>query len=197
MDVYYKMIKEDPDYERRLRELEIFTKNYIKNINPENRSIVKIPVVVHIVYNLPVQNISNAVVQSQIDVLNLDYRRLNADTVNTPAPFKPLGGDPQIEFVLAKRDPLGNPSIGITRTQTPVVNFYLGDSIKHTSLGGHDVWDRDKYLNIWICNLYFTGGYASFPGGNAANDGVVIKYTIFGTIGAVVPGMTKAGNLYK
>ncbi len=58
-------------------------------------------VVVHIVYNLPGQSISNAVVQSQIDVLNLDYRRLNADTVNTPAPFKPLGGDPQIEFVLA------------------------------------------------------------------------------------------------
>ena len=60
-----------------------------------------------------------------------------------------------------------------------------------TVLGGHDIWDRDKYLNIWICNLYFTGGYATFPGGNAANDGVVIKYTIFGTIGAVVPGMTK------
>ncbi|MCX6162192.1 MAG: M43 family zinc metalloprotease [Ignavibacteriae bacterium] len=191
MDVYYKMIREDPDYERRLRELEIFTKNYIKNINPENRSIVKIPVVVHVVYNLPVQNISNAVVQSQIDILNLDYRRLDADTVNTPASFKPLGGDPQIEFVLAKRDPVGNPSIGITRTQTSVVTFYLGDSIFYTALGGHDIWDRDKYLNIWICNLSFPGGFSQFPGGDPATDGNVMKYTIFGTIGAVVPGYTK------
>ena len=122
-----KMIKEDPDFERRQRELEIFTKNYIKNIKPGDRSVVTIPVVVHIVYNTPLQNISNATVQSQIDVLNKDFRRLNADTVNTPAPFKPLGGDPQIEFVLAKRDPLGNPSIGITRTQTSVVSFIWPD----------------------------------------------------------------------
>ena len=185
MEVYNKMIKDDPDYESRLRELEIFTKNYVKNIIPGIRNVVTIPVVVHIVYNTPQQNISNAVVQSQIDVLNKDFRRLNADTINTPAPFKPLGGDPQIEFVLAKREPLGNPSIGITRTQTSVLIFY-GDAVKYTAQGGHDIWDRDKYLNIWVCNLYFTGGYSQYPGGNPASDGIVIKYTVCGTIGVVL-----------
>jgi PKD repeat protein len=192
MDVYYKMIKEDPDYERRLRELEAFTKNYIKNINPWDSSVVKIPVVVHVVYHTPEQNISNAVVQSQIDVLNKDFRRLNADTVNTPPPFKPLGGDTRIEFVLAKRDPLGNPSIGITRTQTFVVTFFYGDNyVMFTAQGGYDIWDRDKYCNIWVCNLSGADGYAQYPGGPPATDGIVISYKVFGTIGVVVPGYAK------
>lgn len=200
MDVYYKMIKEDPDYENRLRKLEIYTKNYaqhlsdIKDTEPGDKNVVKIPVVFHIIYNIPVQNISNSVVQSQIDVLNQDFRRLNADTVNTPPPFKPLGGDPLIEFVLAKRDPLGNPSIGITRTQTSVVTFY-GDAVKYTAQGGHDIWDRDKFLNIWVCNLYFTGGYSQYPGGNPASDGVVIKYTVCGTIGTVLNPYYNKGRM--
>jgi PKD repeat protein len=192
--VYNKMIKDNPDYERRLRELETFTQNYIKNVNPKNRSIVTIPVVFHIVYKTPQQNISNTVIQSQIDVLNKDFRRLNADTVNTPAPFKPLGGDPQIEFKLAKRDPLGNPSIGITRTLTPIDTFY-GDPVKYNAQGGHDIWDRDKYLNIWVCNLYFAGGYSQYPGGNPASDGVVINYTVCGSIGAVLNPYYNKGRM--
>jgi PKD repeat protein len=183
------MFKNNPEYEKKLRELETFTKNYIKNNKLDDRSVVTIPVVVHIVYNTPQQNVSNAVVQSQIDVLNIDFRRLNADTVNTPAPFKPLGGDPQIEFVLAKRDPIGNPSIGITRTQTYVVSFVYPDNannVKFTALGGYDIWDRDKYLNIWVCNLTGGGvrGYAHLPGGPPATDGIVILYTVFGNIGS-------------
>ena len=185
MEIYEKMIKEDPNFERNQRELEAFTKNSIKNINAGNKSVVTIPVVFHIVYKYPQQNISNAVVQSQIDVLNKDFRRRNADTVNTPVPFKSLGGDSQIEFVLAKRDPLGNPSIGITRTITSVDTFY-NDYVKYNLGGGHDIWDRDKYLNIWICNLYFVGGYSQYPGGNPASDGVVMKYTVCGTMGSVV-----------
>lgn len=183
MEVYSKMIREDKEFEIRQSELESFTKEYVKKSVPGDEGIIRIPVVVHIIYNTPVQNISNAVVQSQIDVLNTDFRRRNADTINTPLPFRSLGSDSQIEFVLAKRDPLGNPSIGITRTQTSVTTFG-GDNVKFTSLGGHDIWDRDKYLNIWVCNLYFTGGYSQFPGGNPNTDGNVIHYTVFGNIGA-------------
>ncbi len=82
---------------------------------------------------------------------------------------------------------MGNPSIGITRTQTSVVTFYLGDSIFYTALGGHDIWDRDKYLNIWICNLSFVLGFSQFPGGDPATDGNVIHYNAFGTIGTASP----------
>lgn len=188
MDVYYKMIKEDPDFKRRQSELETFTQNYVKNIKPSDTGVVIIPVVVHIVYNTQIQNISNAVVQSQIDVLNEDFRRLNADTVNTPQPFKQLGGDSRIEFVLAKRDPIGNPSIGITRTPTSVVIFPANNTVKYTALGGHDIWDRDKYLNIWVCNSTFYGGYSQFPGGNPETDGCVIHYPIFGFYGNFLRG---------
>ena len=190
MDFYNKMIKENPDFVRRQRELEIFTKSYIKNIKPGDRTVVTIPVVVHIVYNTPQQNVSNAVVQSQIDVINKDFRRLNADTVNTPAPFKSLGGDPLIEFVLAKRDLQGNPSIGITRTLTPIVAFVYPTNhtaVMFTALGGYDIWDRDKYLNIWVCNLSGLSGYATYPGYDSAYDGTVIAYTQFGTVGPAVP----------
>jgi PKD repeat protein len=190
MDIYNKMIKQDTNYQKRLSELEDYTKNYIKNIKPGNRSVVTIPVVVHIVYNTPQQNISNIVIQSQIDVLNKDFRRLNADTINTPSPFKSLGGDPLIEFTLAKRDPQGNPSIGITRTQTSIATFYF-DSVKYAMRGGHDIWDREKYLNIWVCKLYFEGGYAQFPGGNPVTDGIVMNYKLFGTFGVTYPGFTK------
>ncbi len=187
MEVYERMIKKDRNYERNLLELENFTKSYIKNHKRERQAIVKIPVVVHIVWNTAAQNISNAVVQSQIDVLNEDYRRLNADTVDTPDCFKRFGADSKIEFVLAKRDPLGNPTNGITRTHTTVTTFTPLDEMKFDSLGGHNIWDRDKYLNIWVCNLSGATAYSQFPGGNPATDGNVIRYTYFGTVGPAVP----------
>jgi PKD repeat protein len=196
MQVYHEMIKKDPDFNRRQQELETFTKNYVKNLKPANRNVVTIPVVVHIIYLIQQMNISNAVVQSQIDVLNKDYRRLNSDTVNTPSPFKILGGDPQIEFELAKRDPLGNPSIGITRTQTTVETFYMENNyVKFAAHGGHDIWDRNKYLNIWVCNLGGVYGYSQFLGGDSATDGEVIRYTAFGTIGEVLDPIYKKGRI--
>jgi hypothetical protein len=60
--------------------------------------------------------------------------------------------------------------------------------IKSTALGGHDAWDRNRYLNIWVCNL--TGGvlgYAQLPGGPSSTDGVVIAYKYFGISGASYP----------
>ena len=191
MEYYNKMVKKDKGYENRLRELEVFTKNYIKNLKPAYKSIVKVPVVIHVVYNTPEQNISNAEVQSQIDILNEDYRRLNADTSNTPLSFKHLGGDPQIEFVLAKRDPMGNPTIGITRTQTSVIEFNLNGFVKFDSTRGHNIWDRDKYLNFWVCNFYYTGGYSQFPGGDPATDGIVMHHAVFGTIRGLVNNLNK------
>lgn len=191
MDVYKNMIRENRNYEKNLSELEEFTKNWVKKHKPGDRTVAKIPVVVHIIWNTEVQNISNAVVQSQIDVLNSDYRKMNADTANIPPCFIHLGADTQIEFVLAKRDPSGNPTNGITRTKTPIAVFIPNDNMKFDSLGGHNIWDRDRYLNIWVCYLSGVLGYSQFPGGDASTDGNVIKYTSFGTIGPAVPSSAK------
>ncbi len=83
-------------------------------------SVIIIPVVVHVLHSgEPLgtgRNISDAQIQSQIDVLNEDFRRLNADRVNTPSIFLPAAGDANFEFRLACKDPNGNTTNGITRT---------------------------------------------------------------------------------
>jgi Pregnancy-associated plasma protein-A/Secretion system C-terminal sorting domain/Fibronectin type III domain len=150
----------------------------------DRTAVVTIPVVFHIVYNTSTQNVSDAQIQSQLAVLNADFARLNADTSNTPTAFRPIAADCQIQFCLAKRTPSGASSTGIERRQTTVPNFTVsGDSVKYTNLGGLDIWDRSKYMNIWVCNLDGLLGYAQLPGGTAISDGIVINYTALGTIG--------------
>jgi hypothetical protein len=150
--------------------------------------IITIPVVVHVVYNGASQNISDSQIQSQINVLNEDFRRLNPDIFNSPSRFRGFSKDARIEFCLASRDPNGQPTNGITRTSTNHAPFSSGSiDMKYTAFGGRDIWDRDNYLNIWVCALEGTLlGFANFPGtGTADIDGVVVDYDDFGTIGTV------------
>jgi len=153
--------------------------------------IVKIPVVVHVVYRTTTENISDAQIKTQIDVLKADFRKLNADYSKTPSAFASLVADAQITFELATVDPSGNPTTGITRTSTTATAFSDDDRVKYTSQGGRNAWPRDKYLNIWVCNLDPYLGYAQFPGGTAATDGVVIGYKYFGTTGTAVAPFNK------
>lgn len=155
--------------------------------------IITIPIVVHVVYKTAAQNISQAQIQSQIDALNEDYSRLNADSTNTPTPFRNLAKDTGIRFALAQRDENGDPTTGVTRTQTTKTTFSDDDAVKYASRGGHDAWTRDKYLNLWVCDM---GGdilgYAQFPGsGPAGSDGVVIGYDCFGRTGAAAAPFNK------
>ena len=148
----------------------------------------KIPVVVHIVHKTAAQNISDAQVKSQIDVLNEDFRKKNPDVSTCPAPFQPLTADARIEFELASKDPKGEPTTGIRRTKTNKDSFPSDDSVKFSSTGGADAWPRDTYLNIWVCQLGGNLlGYAQFPGGPADTDGVVILHSGFGTTGTAAP----------
>ena len=79
---------------------EVYLQNYIQNSSENNSStIITIPVVVHVVYYNSNENISDLQIQSQIDILNNDFRRLNSD-VNTPAAFQPVANDTEIEFCL-------------------------------------------------------------------------------------------------
>ncbi len=92
--------------------------------NEANRGeIYTIPVVVHVIYNTPEQNISDDLINDQMEVLNQDFRRTNADASLTRDLFVDIAGDTEIEFALAKYDPQGNETSGITRTQTDVPSF--------------------------------------------------------------------------
>jgi hypothetical protein len=154
--------------------------------------LITIPVVVHVVFNNSLENITDEQITSQIRILNEDYRKQNADIGLVPEPFKPFVADAKIEFKLAVRDPDGNSTKGITRTFTQKTAFSFDDAVKFASTGGKNAWSADKYLNIWVCNL--GGGllgYAQFPGGDAETDGVVISHQYFGDVGTAIPPFNK------
>lgn len=156
-------------------------------------TVVTIPVVVHVVYNTPSQNISEAQIRAQIRVLNEDYRLKNPDSLPITHPFWPLSADAEYEFCLATTDPNGNPTNGITRTSTTTTGYDVdvnGDDVKFNMTGGHDNWNPNLYLNIWVCNLV-NGvlGYSAFPNELSFDpdlDGVVIGYKYFGLGGTTI-----------
>ena len=182
MEHYERAIQENPSYELNQQEIENFTNEFLAHYNGEDRAIVTIPVVVHVVYNTTTENISDAQILTQIDVLNKDFAKMNADAANTPSIFTASNTD--IQFCLATVDPTGAATTGITRTSTATTAFSTNDAMKNNATGGKSAWDASKYLNIWVCDI--SGGilgYAQFPGGSASTDGVVIDYQYFGTIG--------------
>jgi hypothetical protein len=162
--------------------MDLIHKHTNKVLESQNRvtGTITIPVVVHVIYNNGTENISDAQVISQINILNEDFRRTNSDADGT----WPQAADSEIEFCLASTDPQGNPTTGITRTSTSVSSFSANDNMKFNSSGGKDAWPSGDYLNFWVCDL--GGGllgYAQFPGGNPATDGVVCDYQYVGNIG--------------
>jgi len=102
----------DPDLEKRMQKIEAFTQTKIQEMqnNKIDGSIITIPVVVHVLYRNSTENISVAQIQSQLDVLNEDFRRTNPDADNTWS----QAADSEIEFCLATVDPNGNTTTGIT-----------------------------------------------------------------------------------
>jgi hypothetical protein len=166
---------------RKMQAIERHTQEYLRNPQQAgSRNVITIPVVVHVVYRTSSENISDAQIQSQMTVINDDFRRLNSDADNTWS----QAADVEIEFCLASVDPNGNATNGITRTATSVSSHGTNNSIKFNSQGGKDAWPAGDYLNMWVGNI--GGGilgYAQFPGGSAATDGVVMDYRYFGTIG--------------
>ena len=182
-------------------QLNVSATNKPTTFRPANvEGIINIPVIFHIVLPNP-YIITDAVIQSQIDELNIDYAGLNADSTNAVAFYPVRGHSSKIRFVLAKRTPDGSVSNGIDRVESSTssnVNFAT-DPIKRASLGGADVWDPASYLNIWVGNDVSGKrllGYAQFPqSGNAADDGIFCNYTSLGVSSCNVGSYNKGRTL--
>lgn len=185
---------QDPGLELRMEQIENQTRELISQGNEKTSMVVTIPVVFHVLYNTASLNISDARILAQLDVLNKDFARLNADANNTPAIFQSVAANTNIQFCMAQRDPSGNPTNGIVRRSTTVSSFSSNNAMKFTAQGGSDAWNTTQYLNIWVCNL--GGGllgYAQFPGGAANTDGVVV---LTGSVGGPsAPGTATSYNL--
>ena len=184
--------QQDPGLEARMQEIETYTQNKVQEMqmNRVDGNIITIPVVVHVLYRNSTENISVAQIQSQLDVLNEDFRRTNPDADNTWS----QAADTEIQFCLATVDPNGNATTGITRKSTTRQDWGANDDAKRSSSGGIDPWNTSEYLNMWVVPKMTTVsqgqvinllGYAQFPGGNASTDGVIMIYNAFGRTGAV------------
>ena len=187
MDVHRRLLSQDPSYARARDAIEnqalAFDERAIARAG-----VTRIPVVVHVIWNTAPQNLSEAQINSQIDILNRDFRRTNPDVNSTPGAFLPLTADARIEFFLATVDPNGAPTTGINRRQTTSTSFSDNDGIKSAATGGANAWPANRYLNIWTAPRLTSSigdllGYAQFPGGPAGTDGVVILHSAFGNTG--------------
>jgi PKD repeat protein len=187
---YHEYLKTvDASYESNQNQLEqLIQQRMSADKTWKTTGVVTVPVVFHILYstNNATQNISNARITAQMDVLNQDFSGTNVDVTNVPSVFQPFVANTGIQFCLAVRDPLGNTTDGIIRKQTTTTSFGTNNAIKFDAQGGSNAWPRDSYLNIWVGNL--SGGllgYAQFPGGAANTDGVVILNGAVGGPGAL------------
>jgi hypothetical protein len=174
-------------------EIERYTEGYVRDFETKARprAVVQIPVVVHVIWRTAAENISDAQIRGQIDSLTKDFRKKNVDAANIPTQrFRDLAADCEIEFCLATRDTLGNPSSGIVRRQTTVENigelFEGRNRVYYSNYGGDNAWRPDHYLNIWICAFPDGGiiGYstpiAKILATSPAEDGCVVNYKAFG-----------------
>jgi PKD repeat protein len=191
-EMHQVLFDQRPDLHYKIKEstqrLEEHTKEYISN-NKSSASVrngvMIIPVVFHVIHNYGPENISDAQIKSTIDVLNMFYRKQNADTIDIVDDFKSLAADSEIEFRLAQKDPDGNCTSGITRTVSSL-----------TTIGDHQVkslihWPPHMYLNIYIVrNAAGLAGHALLPG--AADtvpewDGIVQGHNYIGNQGTSSP----------
>lgn len=191
MTEHRRLAQRDPDYRRRRREIELETRRFIAEYADDDlfTAVVRIPVVVHVVWNTAAQNVSDAQINSQITALNEVFRLTNSDAVNIPTAFAGVAADTRIEFALAVRDPMCGATTGVTRTNTATTSFSAAtlDNVKSAATGGADPWPSDRYLNIWVCNISGSlKGRATFPGGAAALDGFVVDFDCFGVGGGAV-----------
>jgi hypothetical protein len=164
----------DPAYAKKVEALLKNKGNYSRNDKkgkPPSQAAITIPVAVHVVYNTAEQNISDAQVQSQIDVLNADFTASNSDYNNYDAGYGSVKGDLDINFCLVQ----------VIHKQTKTKSFGTNDNMKYDKRGGSDAVDPMHVFNIWVCNLGSKLlGYAYYPGISPEKFGVVCHVNAFG-----------------
>ncbi|MDX5326158.1 MAG: T9SS type A sorting domain-containing protein [Bacteroidota bacterium] len=184
-EITQQVVDQDPDLHNLREQAEQIINSTIQreDFQPDG-AVQTIPVVFHILYYNDYDNISEAQVLDGLRILNEDWSKTNPDANQVRSIFASRQANMEVQFELAKIDPNGNCTNGITRTQTSLtLNAY--NNVKSLIR-----WDNTRYLNVWVVrNITFPGapgtilGFSSFPGDPASNDGIVIRHDVFGRIG--------------
>ncbi|MCW3124687.1 MAG: hypothetical protein JWO03_345 [Bacteroidetes bacterium] len=181
------MLRNDPQMLSRHQDIEsrIYQQTVSGQIQHGSRSnsvLYVLPVVVHIIHNNGPENISDAQVIQAIQDLNEAY-------ANTGYYDSTNGVNTQIQFCLAQRDPGGQPTTGITRNVSSLIDINM--STDDLTIKNMNRWNPNCYVNIWLvrkictsnspssCNI---GGYAYFPSSAGTSvDGIVCLSSYFGS----------------
>ncbi|MBX7051332.1 MAG: T9SS type A sorting domain-containing protein [Flavobacteriales bacterium] len=168
------------DYDRMIEEKMLEMR---QNRDGETEAVLVIPVVFHVIHNNGPENISDAQIWDQMEVLNRDYNKLNADTIQVVEGFDTIIANVRLEFQLAQLDFEGNCTNGIDRIQS--IETYVGDNGSKLNQ-----WPRERYLNVWTVASMENGtaGYSQYPSSvidinSARADGVIIRHNYIGRIG--------------
>ena len=194
-DAYANRMANDPVYKAQRDASELKIENWIAN-HPKykSKSIVTIPVVVHVIYNAVAEKLSDSRVFEQLKATNTDWAGNSTHSMNAFADS--LKANTGVQFCLATIDPSGNSTTGIDYKQTTVISFNITGSAascsgypeRCSSTGGSDAWDVTKYLNIWVCNAGNLCGISEYPPIIINNYyGTTINYMFFGHTGASAP----------
>ncbi|MDH3382068.1 MAG: zinc metalloprotease [Flavobacteriaceae bacterium] len=185
MKVLNQQLKDNPSLEKRMFDIEKHTRTLIANKGAANNKpgggttpppptpyvgLITIPVIVNILEDAA-HPVTQAHINSQIAILNDDFNNNNSRTTTVPTEFASLVADANITFTLA----------GVVRKVSSKTSWGTNNAMKYASQGGIDATDPANKLNIWVCEI--GGGilgYAQFPGGTLATDGVVIGSDYFG-----------------
>lgn len=175
------LYKQDPGLRKRIEKR--FEMPLALKSDTVDTNLFIIPVVFHILHQDGSENITDAQVYNQMDILNEDYRLLNADRVNVVSAFDTVMADAHVEFRLATKDPWGNCTNGINHIYSHEIN--TGDANSKVNQ-----WTRSKYLNVWVVKSFPESnllGYSMYPeaadGNNFYMDGIILKHNTIGNTG--------------
>ena len=174
-----RLIAEDPGYLAREAQLRQELNDLIRNsaVQRDDDQVYRIPLVFHILHERGAENITNEQIIDQVNILNRDYAKMNADTSQVHPSFAGNIGKMDIEFRLATIDNLGECTNGIVRHRS--VETFRGESTSKLK-----PWPRDQYMNIWVCDKILSGAAGYFtPGGWSVLDGIMILHNYVGSIG--------------
>ncbi len=170
-----------------------------------------IPVVVHVMHKgEPLGtgvNITDEQIRQQIKSINERFRKVTGTAGDGN------GADVTIEFALAVRDPDGNCTSGITRTNMSNIALYMNSGVKYDAAGSGitdgalkalDYWDSNQYYNMWVVSEFDNGesifaGYAYYASAHGlAYDGAVMLSEYFADANSTVTTheLGHAFNLY-
>lgn len=181
--MHKKMLAEHPELAQVESDYNALLTQQMNSRDADSNHVYIIPIVFHVIHINGAENISDAQILDQVNILNRDFRKRNADTSAIIPPYQGVAKDMKIEFRLAQIDPNGNCTNGIDR----IYSHKTDNANDESKL---NPWPRDKYLNVWVIKTMEsvgTAGYAYYPSATASFgepvDGIIIIHQYIGSIG--------------